>query len=113
MTYDGRGVTNKTKLLRHLWTTPYKYKMYPLRGKLAEEPFMLAAAVRMDIVGANVAVGGRVVEVDVHLAVVEEDKDEDEDGEEEDVDHDDPIDPTTSEPLLRSNPFLLATVPKS
>ena len=65
---------------------------------------MLAAAEQLDIVGANVAVGGRVVEVDVHLAVVEEDKDEDEDGEEEDVDHDDPIDPTTSKPLLRSNP---------
>ena len=62
--------------------------------------------------GANVAVGCSVVEVNVHLAVVEEDEDEDEDGEEEDVDHDYPIDPTTSKPLLRLNPFILATAYK-
>ncbi len=62
--------------------------------------------------GANVAVGCSVVEVNVHLAVVEEDEDEDEDGEEEDVDHDDPVDPTTSKPLLRLKPLLQLTFPK-
>ncbi len=80
-----------------------KSRKYVSRGKLTEEPLILTAAVRGDGLGAKTAVGCRVVEVDVHLAVVEEHEDEDEDGEEEDVNHNDPVDPTTSKPFLRSN----------